>query len=400
MTRVCMIVKNDCKYDYRVLKEARSLARNGYDVTVVAVNFGGPAEIEEDQGVKFVRISIPRGRNILAKAFFLFVLYAWRAARAAAEEDADIYHAQGATALIPAFIAARIFRRAALIFDAHEPSISFFKFREILCIYSLPVALAYWIMGKIREPLVRASDAVITVNDLIADEMARYFAIPRPAVVMNCPPLADSDAAAAPDLLTQMAGLKPGTPIVIYQGAFVKHGRRLQSLVRAGAYLNKGAIVLVGFGPQEEELRTLVARLGLKRRVFVLPAVPPDRIMSLTRSAQVGVVPIEPIHLGLRMSTPTKFFEYIVAGLPVVTSDLPQVTRIVEKYELGLVCDPTSPKSIADAINRILGDPALYSRMRRGALRAAQRYNWENQEKVLLETYRKVLDARRGDSSC
>lgn len=396
MTRVCMIVKNDCRYDYRVLKEARSLARNGYDVTVVAVNFGGPAETEEDQDIKFMRISIPRGRNILAKAFFLFLLYAWRAARAAAAEDADVYHAQGATALIPAFIAARIFRKAALIFDAHEPSISFFKFRELP--YSLPVALAYWIMGKIREPLVRASDAVITVNDLIADEMARYFAIPRPAVVMNCPPKYKEITLNSQHLRKKL-GIGNSCRIVIYQGAFVKsrHGRGLETLVKSAALLNNAVILLLGWGPQGGELRKLVEQLGLDSRVKFLAAVSPDVLLDYTSAADVGVVPTEPYHRVMHYSSPNKFFEYLNAGLPVVTSELPVVTTILKEYELGLVCDHTSPKSIADAINRILSDPALYSRMRRGALRAAQRYNWENQEKILLETYRKVLDARRGD---
>ena len=260
---------------------------------------------------------------------------------------------------------------------------------------------SYWIMGKIREPLVRASDAVITVNDLIADEMARYFAIPRPAVVMNCPPKCKK-ATLNPRHLRNKLGLRDSCRIAIYQGALVKsrHGRGLEALVRSAAFLNNAVILLLGQGPQGVELRRLVEQLGLGSRVKFLEAVSPDVLLDYTSAADVGVVPTELYHRVMHYSSPNKFFEYLNAGLPVVTSDLPVVTTILREYELGLICDPTSPKSIADAINRILGDPALYSRMRRGALRAAQRYNWENQEKVLLETYRKVLDARRGDSSC
>jgi glycosyltransferase involved in cell wall biosynthesis len=399
MPRICMLVRNDCRTDQRVLKEAVSLARAGYAVTVVAMNIYGPLEQEERDSFRIVRVPVERARAKIGRGINLFPRAIWRMARAAHQLSADVYHAHDSDAILPAWLAARRVRGAKLLYDAHE--IGFLSLRQQIEHYSLPLALVNWLWGLLNDRIVRCHvDAMITVNDMLAEIQASHYRVARPAIVMNCPPRIVC-APEAGQALARRIGVDPATPVVICQGMFSRdrHGAGMENLVRSAKLLSRGIIVILGGGPQFAELQELASQPDIAGRVYVLPAVPPDELLTYTCGARIGVIPTQIWHPTLRFSSPNKVFEYLAAGLPVVTSDLPVVRRICEEYGCGLLCDPGSPESIADAINRLLGDSSMYTAMRQGALRAAQFYNWERQEQVLLGVYRRLLGAGAEASS-
>ncbi|MEJ5200153.1 MAG: glycosyltransferase, partial [Anaerolineae bacterium] len=358
--RVCMLVRNDCRTDYRVLKEAASLARAGYAVTVVALNIYGPAEEEERDGFRIVRVPVERARTRAGRGFNLLPRAVWRMAQVAAAVRADVYHAHDSDAVLPAWLAARRVAGARLLYDAHE--VGFTTLRDSIGHFGPAVGPLNWLWSLLTDQIVRRQvDAVITVNDVLADLQAAHYGIPRPAVVMNCPPRPQLPPGRS-TLLADRIGVSPDTPIVICQGMLVRdrHGVGLENLIRAAPLLARGVVVLMGRGPQFEELAALADQPPFVGRAFVLPAVPPTELLSYTAGATIGAIPTEIHQPILRYSSPNKLFEYLAVGLPVVTSDLPIVRRICEQYGCGLVCDPTSPTSIADAINRLLDDADLY----------------------------------------
>jgi glycosyltransferase involved in cell wall biosynthesis len=399
--RVCMLVRNDCRTDFRVLKEAGSVARAGYRVTVVAANTYGPLERETRDGFEIIRVPVERARTRVERYLNLFPRTMRRMAEVAAGVGAAIYHAHDTDATVPAWLAARRVPRAQLIYDAHE--VGFLSFSEMLH-YSpfswmtVPGALSGWGWQSLFEWIIRRrTSAVISVNDVLADLQAAHYGIPRPTVVMNCPPLAPV-AADQRRVLADRIGVAPETPIVICSGMFALDrgdGPGLENLLRSAALLHRGVIVLVGnVGalPQFEPLRALAASPGLADRAFVLPPVSPAEVATYLAGASIGVIPLQ-LRGHFRYASPNKLFEYMAAGLPVVYGDLPPVHVLCERYGCGLPCDPGSPASIAGALNRLLDDPALHARQRAGALAAAQVYNWEAQEQVLLDLYRRLLSA-------
>lgn len=389
--RVCMLVRNDCRTDFRVLKEAASLARAGYAVTVAALNTYGPYEEEAREGFQILRVPVERARTRFGRGINLLPRAIWRLAQVAAEVRADVYHAHDSDAVLPAWLAARRVPDAKLLYDAHE--VGFISLSESTRYFGPLIGALNWLWSLLNDRTVRRRvDAMITVNDVLADLQAAHYRIPRPAVVMNCPPRPKASAERS-TILAERIGITPETPIVICQGMLVRdrHGVGLENLIQAAPLFHRGVVVIIGRGAQFDELAGLAAQPPFAGRAFLLPAVPPEELLNYTSGAAIGAIPTEIHHPILRYSSPNKLFEYLAVGLPVVTSDLPIVRRICEEYGCGLVCDPTSPASIAGAVNRLLGDADLYARMRAGAQAAAQVYNWQAQEQVLLDVYRRLL---------
>src|SRR4029077_16246732 len=96
---------------------------------------------------------------------------------------------------------------------------------------------------------------------------------------------------------------------------------------------------------------------GPPQRIRCLAPVPPDELPRLTAAADVALMPIQPSTLNHRLTTPTRLFDALGAGLPVVASDLPGMAEIVRETGCGVLCDPTSPADIARAVREVLDAP-------------------------------------------
>jgi glycosyltransferase involved in cell wall biosynthesis len=114
-------------------------------------------------------------------------------------------------------------------------------------------------------------------------------------------------------------------------------------------------------------------------------------LVKTASEADIGVIPYIPFCLNNRLCLPNKLFEYMMAGLAVVGSDLPELRHIIRGHQIGGVFSPEKPRDIARAINELLLDTPRLDAMKRNALRAAHElYNWEVEGKVLLMAYESV----------
>ena len=88
---------------------------------------------------------------------------------------------------------------------------------------------------------------------------------------------------------------------------------------------------------------------------------------------------------------PTKVYEYMAAGLPVIVSDYPFMRRSVQEDGFGVAVDPADVDAIADAIQKILSDPQAAARMAENGRQAVlHKYNWGIEEEKLLALYRSL----------
>jgi glycosyltransferase involved in cell wall biosynthesis len=312
---------------------------------------------------------------------------AWAVALEDAVEPADLWHGMWAGSL-PALGRLRRKHGGKTIYDSRDIYLHSREFDR---------------MGRVRRGALQAierrwaqaADAVVTVNDAYADILARTLRVPRPPVVMNCPALW-TPPTPPPDRIRATLGLPATTSVVLYQGNLITE-RGIEQSMDAILEIPGAMLVLLGYGSLRETLAARAAAPPFKDRVFVLPPVRPSELLEWTASSDVMVMAIQPTSLNHRYTTPQKLFEALAAGVPVVASDLPGMADVVRATDAGVLCDPTSPASIAAAIRQVLDQPpADLAAMRERAKRAAHdTYNWDRQVTTLFEVYRRLLRQER-----
>lgn len=379
---ICMHVRNLGRTDQRVMREARALVDAGYEVTLVDIEKDTSRPKHEDiDGVHLRHIMMPsRFKPSRFKPMFLVKLL--RTYRLAIREmrrvNADAYHSQDFDALFATYAVARRLGKP-LVYDAHElPLVDPYltRWRRLHKMAS----------GRLRRMMSECS-AVITVSPPIVDDLQRLYGGPPAMVVRNMPnyqpPILGSNR------LREAMGLPDSARIALYQGA-LQANRSLHLLVDAAPYLaSDNIIAMLGYGAMQEQLKQMVADRHLEDRVKILPRVPYEELLTWTASADLGLVIVDPnyspsIHYGL----PNKLYEYLMTGLPVLSSDLPAISQTLERYQVGAVVRGLEPQAIAHAINSMLNDGPALALMRQNALNASRTHlNWETEQRTLINIY-------------
>ena len=379
---VCAAVVSDLTFDARVWKEARSLANAGYRVRLIGCRYELPAPRRRSEGsieVFEVPLGTRRGRiSILGRAETLLRLWL-----EVIRTPARAYHAHNVHVGPPAWIASRL-RRAKLVYDAHE------LYGEASG-HVATMKVAVRVFRAVERFLVRRSDAVFTTNLSRAEYLRKHYGRADIAVLGNVPHRVD-----------QVVPLDPGYPssgaIVLYQGGIYARERAFRETLEALAELDDVHFVIIGFGRDHDLqlVRRWAKECGVAARVRLLPPRPFDELVRTAAGASVGLVPVKPDSTSNLLGDTNKLFEYLMAGLPVAASDLPEIRRVVTQGHppVGELFDPESSASIANAIRRVLSDPA-YGRRREEARRLAlERYNWEVEEVRLLDVYQTLVPSQ------
>jgi glycosyltransferase involved in cell wall biosynthesis len=141
--------------------------------------------------------------------------------------------------------------------------------------------------------------------------------------------------------------------------------------------------VFVGYGDLADRVRASAARSD---SIYFHPAVAPHDVLRYAASADVGLSLIEDTCLSYRLCLPNKVFEYLMAGLPIIVSDLPEMAALVRERGIGAVARSLDPQGIGEAIARVL---AMTPTARAANVReTAREFSWEAQEEELVRRYR------------
>jgi glycosyltransferase involved in cell wall biosynthesis len=383
--KVCIHVLREGRSDFRLLRGATTLVEAGFSVTVVDVETERTCPIGEDLGgLRMEHIIVPAWHNsrrfepwffIVAVKTFIFSILRLIRMRA------DIYHACELTALPACFIVSSLLRKP-LVFEIYDLQ------------FPVPgTGVAFWrrVGAHLYDVLLPRCAAVIVTSPLHAREISNRYYVPAMTVVRNIPKY---QAVQKTDRLKQYLGLSPHTRIALYQG-YIQSGRGLERLVREASYLEPDIVIIMmgkAMGTTQTELEALIASEGVANRVKIVPAVPHEELLDWTASADIGlIVHVPDFSLNIQTLLPNKLFEYLIAGLPVVTSDIGAVVDIVNSYDVGQVVTSVEPGAIGAAINALLADPNTLASMRRNALDAAQHeFNWEKESSELIRLFSEI----------
>jgi glycosyltransferase involved in cell wall biosynthesis len=120
-----------------------------------------------------------------------------------------------------------------------------------------------------------------------------------------------------------------------------------------------------GDGPDRKELTDLVAQAGLSNQIRFHGRLTRDQISRLLLDADVLATPSVPTRDGRREGIPVVLMEAMGSGVPVVASNLSGIPELVNDQLTGLLVPPRDAVSLADALERYLGNPELRHRLGR-----------------------------------
>ncbi|MCK5700163.1 MAG: glycosyltransferase family 4 protein [Cyclobacteriaceae bacterium] len=365
--RIVLVVSNDLEGDQRLHKMAGSLQKKAWDLLLIGRMLPDSLPLSRPYKVKRLKLLFKKGPVFYA-CFNIRIFFRLLFTRA------SLFVANDLDTLTGVWCASKL-RRIPIVYDSHE------YFTRVPELESRKKVQKIWkyIERRIQPRLKH----IITVNDSIAAIFRNEYK--QDITVIKNMPLKSPAKFAQGNLPSGFSD----NPIIIYQGA-VNMGRGLEELIKAMPYLEEFNLLLVGGGDLLESLKLIVDQ-ELNKRIHFTGRIPFESLGWYTAQASIGVSLEQDMGLNYRLSLPNKLFDYLHAGLPVVASDLPEIRKLVEDVDFGLLVSDFSPVALSKSIRSLWEDKKMYKRFRENALARASEYMWEGQEDKLLEVYEKAL---------
>lgn len=375
--KVCHISSAHAPNDTRIFhKQCVSLAKAGYDTTLV-VKAKDPQSVGESmqKGVRVIQVPVDSSSRLKRMLFGARAVY-----QKALEVDADIYEFHDPELLPYGLKLAKKGKR--VIFDSHEDYPTQIMEKEWI-----PAPLRKLISGTYKAyetHVVKHLDAVLFpclkngVN--IFSGRAKRVVILSNAVMLDEAP-AQTDFA------------KKDHNTVCCTGSLT-YRRGITHLIRAA---HKASVKLILAGRYESEAyQKQLEQMPEYGCVEYLGYLDREGIAQVYERSSIGMSTI--LNVGQYASLdnlPTKVYEYMAAGLPVVASDYPFMRSAMQEDGFGIAVDPANVDQIAQAIRQILDHPDQAAQMGQNGRRAVQqKYNWGIEERKLLELYRTLAGCR------
>lgn len=430
---VVMFVYNFFENDSRVLKEATSIVNNGFKVTLYALWKEGLKKNETINGFNLIRIERkPLHQLIFSKSglkklkkliygekksksktkqvnkptpssqlkerpkmsalkFFVSTLNKFFSYKSfysevisdikKSNQPIDFIHCHDMNTLQLGYKLKKKFGKQ-LIYDSHELFIERDK----------PYFTPNWyknLQKKFEKKRIKKADGVITVSNSIADEFVSRYGIKYPVLIYNTPYFVESSQSIS---IREKLSLSENKKIIMYSGGFTM-GRGLEKLVESIQYMPSDFhLVLLGFGKSSfvSMLNNIAETNNLQNQFSIYGPVPSKQVPLYLSSADLCISPIQNVALNNYYSCPNKVFEYIQARVPMALSNFPELQRIIDEEKIGVTFDPSNSKNIAESVVGFIQDEKNYKQSKENLDKSAKKYNWENEEKKLIDLYQQI----------
>jgi len=365
------ITINPIVFERRIINQVKSGIEKLYKVSVMYLQ-------KEDKNNEIPRSDfehIPLYTSFHKGGPLKFLHFNWKVFQVGLKCQFDIIHAHDLW-ILPAATLLCVYRKKTLIYDAHEyfPGLEIFTRRRF----------RKWIWMRVESLCIRQVDHVITVSEPLAELYNNRYGYEIPVeVIRNLPEYEIAEPARAVKIPVNNNMLT-----VLYHGHF-RPGRGLINLVKGVAVVPEVQLILIGGGELEADLKDLSHSLNIVDRVIFQAYIPTDKLVSTAAQADVGAVLFEPDSSNYAHALPNKFFEYIMAGLPVMTSNIDTLQYYVDKYHVGVTTDPNSIQGISDVLAQIQKNRSRLKEWNTNTIDAAKELNWNNEAQKLMEIYDK-----------
>ena len=372
--KVIISVISDLATDQRIHRSASTLHEQGFEVEVIGRKLPGSMAMPERP------YQTKRFNLWFHKGPFFYLLYNCRLFWYLMFSKADVLFSNDLDTLTANYYIAK-WKKLPLVYDSHE------YFTGVPELVNRHRKRNIW--KSIERKMVPKVDVMFTVNESIAGLYKEELGVK--AIVLRNVPEYFEVVNVDKTKLRQELNLPVNKSIYILQGSGINIQRGAEEMVEAMQFISSGVLLIIGGGDVIELLKSMLKQLHLEEKVLIKSKMPQQELRKFTLAADVGLSLDKDLSINYRFSLPNKLFDYIHAGLPVLASDLPEVKRIVEHYNVGMIAKSHDPKELAILLQQMTVDTQQMDQWKHNALLAAKELHWQKEKLVLINEFQKYI---------
>lgn len=361
--RIICTVTNDLNYDQRMIRICTSLSNAGYDVTLVGFKRKKSKPLKP-QPFKQKRLWIIAEQGKLMYLQYWLNLFFYLLLK-----PADDICAIDLDTILPVYFASKL-KGCKRVYDAHE------LFTELKEVVTRPAVHKMWL--AIERFAVPRFPTGYTIGACYAEEFHKKYGV-------------DYNIVRNATVLKPLQIPTRTNKYILYQG-WVNEGRCFEELIPAMQFVDC-KLVICGEGNFYKQAQQLAADHNVSNKISFEGYVPPDKLVEYTQQATVGITLFHKLSKSYELSLANRFFDYMHQAVPQLCMRFPEYEKINDDYEIAaLIDDPVTPESIAALLNKLLNDTTYYNRLKENCIKAREKYCWQEEEKVLLSVYSRLLE--------
>jgi glycosyltransferase involved in cell wall biosynthesis len=300
--------------------------------------------------------------------------------------QADIYLGNDLD-VMPATLSIARLRKKPIVYDSHE------YFLGMAGMNQKPLRRSVW--KFIEKRVFSKLRYAYTVSDSIRNVYRRDYQ-KKMQVVRNVPPLHSIDPGLVEKEYQWIRSIEKQIPenknLLLLQGAGLNESRGVEEMVYSMIFLDPSEfhLLIIGGGDVIDKLEKIIEQNQLTKKITLIKKMPFSVLSQFTRKANLGISIDKPSVPNHKYSLPNKFFEYLHAGVPVLSSRLIEQERLIKQYDVGGFIEDHQPENIARKIMEIFADTDQLNRWKQNTCRARKELNWEIESKIVLEIFKQV----------
>lgn len=364
------------QHESRILKETESVVRLGLidDVLIVALWKEGLAEneaIDSHRTVWRVRLKLSFARKILPVEIAKYAELLFRIVMRTRGCNVTVVSCHSLS-MLPIGVLLRTLKGARLVYDTHELETERTGLRGLRKAFSK-------VVERLAMPFV---DKLVVTSRGYASWYRQAYNRPEIYVFDNVPLLRKSNSEASRKLRDRYS-IPENETIFLYHGLLTR-GRSIETMLETFVNVSPDKhLVLMGYG----DLITMAQEYAAKfKNIHFLSAVPPEQVMEYAASADVGICLIENVSLSYFHSSPNKVFEYIHSGVPVIVSNFPDMSKIIDDFGCGWKIS-VSIAALRQTIDSLTREEIQFKKA--AAVGCRHHFCWTKHDPDIREIYRR-----------
>lgn len=363
MNKVLIGFLGNINYDTRCKNFYESFEKLNYEVSFIGFDFLTKGFIPINGKISVYKLE--KKNSLLFYLRFYFKLFV-----ETLKKDFSICFAEDVFVLPVFYIVAKI-KKAKVFYDSRE----LFGFLASLKERKITQFLIY----RLERCFIRKVDGVIVTGGLDAEFIRTHYKINNVFVLRNLPFIKKTFNKYN---LRKKFNIPEENLLLIYQGVVVK-GRGLKLAFEALVETKKTSLVILGDGEYKDHYENLVDEYCIREKVFFAGKVSQDDLLNYTASADLGICLIENLSLSYYYALPNKLFEYIMAEIPVIISDLPQMVKITDDYKVGYVIERNEVKTLLLLLQFLEDNKLPLSILKQNCINAKMDLNWDKEFEII-----------------